>query len=119
VEGLRRRGQFELAEKYCAEQLADSKLLDNRRVTLTIELSRTYADHAAQSPLEQQQELWQKARQVVDDFAASNPRHPRLVLVRAQAALTALAQGENTREDAEQSTDAQRELDEARKLLRN
>jgi TolA-binding protein len=119
VEGLRRRGQFELAEKYCAEQLADSKLLDNRRVTLTIELSRTYADHAAQSPLEQQQELWQKARQVVDDFAASNPRHPRLVLVRAQAALTALAQGENTREDAEQSTDAQRELDEARKLLRS
>jgi hypothetical protein len=118
TEGLRQRGLFELAEKYCQERLADSRLSDERRVTLTIELSRTYADHAARGTVEAGAELWRKARQVADDFVAGNPRHPRLLLIRTQGALAALAQGEAARQDAELSADSNRELEAARKTLR-
>jgi tetratricopeptide (TPR) repeat protein len=101
LQGLRERRQFEAAEKYCADRLADSQLPDERRVELTIEWSRSLADHALESPPAEQSPLWQRARQVVDDFAKSYPRHPKLVLVRSQAVLAALAQGQRTREEAE------------------
>ncbi|MBI3839995.1 MAG: hypothetical protein HY288_18900 [Planctomycetia bacterium] len=117
VQGLRERRQFELAEKYCSERLADSGLPDVRRAELTIELSRTFAEHAASSAPVAQPPLWQKARQAVDEFAARNPNHPRILLVRVQGILAELAQGELEREEAD-LVGAPRALDEARDSLR-
>jgi tetratricopeptide (TPR) repeat protein len=116
LQGLRERRLFEQAEKYCSDRLLESQLSEARRVDLAIELSRTFAEHAAASPLEAQPPLWQKARQVVDEFAAKNPTHPRLLLVRVQGLLAALAQGELEREEADLAG-APRALDEAGKAL--
>ncbi len=118
LEGLRGRGLFELAEKYCLDELAKSDVNDARRADLTIELSRTFAQHAAESQDDVAASLWQKARQVVDDFARQHPRHPKLLLIRAQGALASLAQGEMARETAELSNGQPRGFDAARDLLR-
>ncbi len=117
LQGLRERGQFELAEKYCSDRLLDSQLSEARRAELAIELSRTFGEHAAASAPVAQPPLWQKARQVVDEFAARSPNHPRILLVRVQGTLAALAHGELQREEAELS-DEPRALDEARNSLR-
>jgi hypothetical protein len=118
LDGLRQRGHFELAEKYCADRLADSKLPEARRAILTIELSRTYAAHAAQSPAAAQAALWRKARVVVDQFAATHPDNPRLVLVQMQAVLAGLAQGELALEYAQLADKPSDELPEVRATFR-
>ena len=117
LEGLRQRRLFELAEKHCQDLLADSKLDEHRRAELTIELSRTLAQHALESPPADQAALWRRARAVVDEFAKAHPQSPQLLVVRAQGALAALLQGEEGREAAQ--IDGRREtLNEARQVLR-
>jgi tetratricopeptide (TPR) repeat protein len=118
LEGLRKRRQFESAEKYCSDRLADAQLSDARRFDLTIELSRTWAQHALESPPAGQPTRWQKARRVLDDFAVGHPRHPRLVLIRVQGALVALAQGEAAREAAELAGGGEDQFVAPRDLLR-
>ncbi len=118
LDKLRARGEFAQAEKYCLELLDDPKLTDERRVDLTIELSRTLADHASIAPADEQESLWRKAAQIAEDFAAANPRHPKLALVQMQGALAALAHGEAAREAAELGGNQPRTLQSARDLLR-
>ena len=118
LQGLRDRRQYEQAEKYCAEQLRDARLSDARRLELTLELSRTLAQHAVDSPAAEQGALWKRSRDVLVEFEAANARHPRLVLLRVQSGLTAVAQGESARENAELAGDAGKRTDEARALLR-
>jgi hypothetical protein len=117
LEGLRQRRLFELAEKHCQDLLADTRLDEHRRAEATIELSRTLAQHALESPPADQAALWRRARAVVDEFAKAHPQSPQLLLVRAQGALAALLQGEEGRDVAQ--FDSRREaLDEARQVLR-
>jgi TolA-binding protein len=116
LDGLRSRGLYELAEKHCAEQLADARITDSRRAGLTIELSRTLAEHALAAGADAPR-LWQLAQRVVEDFAAKNPRHPQLLLVRLQAALAMAAHGESAREEAESSSDP-KTTEAARTILR-
>ncbi|MEX2114237.1 MAG: hypothetical protein WD845_13680, partial [Pirellulales bacterium] len=115
---LRQQGLYEQAEKYCADRLAEEGLPADERTALAIELSRTYAAHAAQSPVAARPALWQAARQTADDFAARYPREPRLPLLRMQAALAALAEGESVREEAELGGNPHAELAAARTALR-
>ncbi len=118
LEGLRGRGLFELAESYCIDRLADSQLDPQRRATLVSELSRTYAAHAIQLPADARQPLWEKARQVVDEFVKTHPRDPHLPLVRMQGTLAALAEGELVRQEAEMAERPADERDKARDILR-
>jgi hypothetical protein len=118
LQGLRVRRLFESAEKYCAERLADARLSDARRVDLTIELSRAYAEHARESPPAAQPLLWEKSRQVVNEFVRDHSRHPKLVLIRAQGALAALATGEAAREEADAAGGREPALESARSRLR-
>jgi TolA-binding protein len=117
LDDLRKRGEFAQAEKYCADRLADPQLPEARRVDLTVELSRNLADQALRAPPTARQPLWDRARRAVDEFAARNPRHPKLALVRAQGALAMLAEGEVAREDAEGNA-AEAARYRARRLLR-
>jgi hypothetical protein len=105
LDGLRARGLYELAEKHCADRLADTSTSEARRADLTIELSRTLAEHALVAPPADAPRLWQQAHRVIEDFATRHPRNPRLLLVRLQAALVMAAQGEAAREEAEVAGD--------------
>ena len=116
---LRRTGQYEQAEKYCTRRIVEPNIAASLRVTLAIELSRTYAEHAMQSAADARPALWQAARQSAEDFAARYPREPRLPLLRMQGALAALAEGESIREEAELGGNQPTELAAARSSLRD
>jgi hypothetical protein len=98
VEGLRARRLFRLAEDYCQETLADTKLEPAPRAALTIEYMLTLSQHAAYSPAQERDKYWKTARALADKFP---PEHPRKLVVDLQAALVALAQGELARQEAE------------------
>jgi hypothetical protein len=117
LDGLRARGLFELAEKYCADRLADERIPDARRADLTIELSRTFAGHALDAPPAEATRLWRQAERVVAGFAAEHPRNPKLVLVRLQGALAMAVEGETAREAIEGSSNPE-SLEAARGVLR-
>ncbi len=114
--GLRQRRLYELAERYCVDRLAEADLAAARRATLTIELSRSYAEQAVHADPKARAKLWQQSQQTVEEFVARNPRDPRVLLVRVQGALAALAQGQLAREDAELADTAQPQ--QARSILR-
>ena len=116
--GLRERQLFDLAEAYCTRRLARDDLPDDRRAALTIELVRTHAQHALQSPPDARASLWTKAHSVADDFKARRANHPRWLLVELQDALTWLAQGELVRQEAEVVARGRPTRDEARQYLR-
>lgn len=116
--GLRQRGLFELAETYCTERLQRKDLPDSKRADLVIERSRCLAEWAVSSPPGQREPLWQRAFQVVEDFAGEHPDSPRLPLVRLQQALGHLARGELARQEAQLTADSGALLGEARTHLR-
>jgi hypothetical protein len=122
LEGLRQRRLFELAEKYCTERLAGAQLPPVVQGDLAVELIRTYALHAANSPPDQREELWKRARTAAAEFQRQNPQHSRGILIRMQDALTLLAQGELARQEleagaADPAESARKALREAAKLL--
>lgn len=101
LDGLRQRRLFELAEKYCQQKLNDEKLPPVKQGDLTIELIRTLAQHAAFARPEERDDLWKQARVTAAEFVRTQAKHPRLILVRVQDALTPLAQGELARQELE------------------
>ncbi len=117
LDGLRQRRLYELAEKYCADRLDDEALGDARQAGLTIELSRTLAEHALNASAADAPALWQRARQVPDRFADRHARSPQLLLVRLQGQLALAAQGEAARQVASDQDDVQATGD-ARAVLR-
>lgn len=96
-EGMRSRRLYRLAEDFGKSQLADPNLADDQRVRLTIELARTYADHATQSNPSDEAAYWQKARGVLRDLAERDLSLPLRLLAELQWAVTDLAQGEANR----------------------
>ena len=116
--GLRARGLYRLAEKYCTGELGKPDLSAPRRADLVAELSLVLAEQAVSSPPAARAPLWQRAWQVTEDFAREHPDHPRLIQVRLQGALGLLAHGELARQEAELSTDRQRLIEQARAQLR-
>mgnify|MGYP002622406178 CR=1 FL=1 len=117
LEQLRARGKYAVAEQLCRQRLADRELSEAERATLTIEYSRTLAEHARLLPLEQAADLWRQAVQIPAGFVAEHPGYPRLVLVRLQAALAQAAHGESQRVAVEGLNDPAA-LDEPRATLR-
>ena len=92
-EQLRRRGLYSLAEGYAINQLAETNTPLARRTELTIELSRTLAEHAEFASQEQQAELWKRARAVVDEERQRDASNPRDALLAVQSALVPAAEG--------------------------
>lgn len=98
---LRRRGLYSLAEGYALSRLKGDRLPLKRRTDLTIELSRTLADHATRAAENERADLWQRATTVVEDLLRAEPNNPRGELLRVQAAMVAAAQAEMQRRQAE------------------
>jgi hypothetical protein len=101
LDGLRERQLFELAEKYCKDELAKLLPVEAARVELAIELIRTYCGHAVHADPAHRQELWQQARAAAAEQLRQAPDHPRAVLLRFADALTPLAAGELARQELE------------------
>ncbi len=116
--GLRARALYELAGRYCEEQLARDDLTASRRAELTIEWSRTLAEHAAGSEPDARDPLWQRALEAAERFAEEQPDNPRLPLVRLQGALALLARGELARQEGQLTAAGEPRFEEARVHLR-
>jgi hypothetical protein len=99
--GLRRLQLFDLAEKYCQRELALQSNSPEREAKLTIELIRSFALEAVSRPPEERAPIWQQARNAAAEFQRQHADHPQLLLIRVQDALTLLAQGELSQQEAE------------------
>jgi tetratricopeptide (TPR) repeat protein len=92
--GLRTRRLFSVAEGYCLSRLADETQTLVSRTELTLELSRTLAEHAKFVTGKEQDDLWQRSTAVLKDLIAKDPTNPQRVLLEMQAALTKAGEGE-------------------------
>lgn len=93
-EQLRSRELYGLIERFCLEELNRSDLPPYQRIQLSSELSKTYGQHALVVAREQQVEMWQRARQVLDDAKSSVGQHERTLLLDLQAGFIPCAQGQ-------------------------
>jgi tetratricopeptide (TPR) repeat protein len=93
-EQLRRRRLFSLAEFDCLQRLSQKRVSPVQRVVYTLELSRTFAEHAKYTAGNEQTDLWNRAAQVIDEFFKKDPQNPRRVLLEVQRALIPAAEGE-------------------------
>jgi len=98
---LRRRGLFKLAEGYCLARLGREGLSPVERADLTLELSRTLAEHASYVGPQEQSELWNKAQTTLADFLKQDADNPRALLLEVQAAVLPATIGQARRWEAE------------------
>jgi tetratricopeptide (TPR) repeat protein len=83
-----------VAEGFCLQQFGRDDLSAARRVELTLELSRTFVEHAKNVQGEERADLWKRAVQVIDDatpIAQGEEDRARLAF---QRALVPAEQGE-------------------------
>lgn len=100
-EQLRQRRLFSLAEGYCLSRLEEGELTRGRRTLLTIELSRTFSEHARYTSGREQSELWRRSAEVIGRLVADDPDNPRRPLLEVQRALVSAGKGEHLRWQAE------------------
>jgi tetratricopeptide (TPR) repeat protein len=94
LKGLRDRRLFSVAETYCFRRLDDPELSAAERIDYTVELSRALVQHAAWRTGQEQEELWARARSVVDDELRRDPEHPRSDALRLQLTLVPAAKAQ-------------------------
>lgn len=119
LNGLRQRRLYRLAAIYCRDEMARPGVTAARRGELALELSRTLAAQAVETPPAESGPLWQQALDVCDQHTATFPAgDPRGLLCRVQHALVLLGRGELLRRQSELVTDNGVLLDESRAQLR-
>ena len=96
-QGLRERRLFSVAEGYCLRRLNEPGLSKSTQAELTIELSRTLAEHATYRAGRERTELWQQARDVVDNLLAADPNNPRADQLELQGAIVSAMRGASLR----------------------
>lgn len=96
-QGLRERRLFSVAEGYALRRLAEPGLPAITRTELTIELSRTLAEHATYRTGQEQEELWRQARGVIEDLLRASPDNPRADQLELQAAIILALRGASLR----------------------
>lgn len=94
LRGLRERRLFSVAESYCLRELDDPELPAADRVELTVELSRTLADHAAWRTGQEQEELWSRAAAIVEEQLQRDANSPRREMLLLQSAVVPAEQAE-------------------------
>ena len=83
-DGLRERRLFTLAEDYCRQRLSEELLPDDLRAQFTLELARTYTEHARFTAGEEQAALWSQADAVLEQYIAEHPRDPARIEIGSQ-----------------------------------
>lgn len=90
-QGLRDRRLFSLAEEHCVSELEAARLTPTRRVELSLELSRTYVEHAQYISGAEQVELWDQAAAVIDNVLATKQILPNRELLAIQRGLVSVS----------------------------
>ncbi|MCA9067455.1 MAG: hypothetical protein KDA84_00930, partial [Planctomycetaceae bacterium] len=93
-EQLRKRRLFSVAEQFGTVRLADPLVTAEESIQITVELSKTYAEHARHTSGEEQELYWQFAESVLDEALAKHGEHPRSLLLEIQKAFVPAARGE-------------------------
>ncbi len=119
VDGLRSRGLFDLAEKYCRDRLARTDLPEAERGAITIELARTLTARAVESPPAARAPLGREAERVINAQLQIRSRDPRALPLALQRAMVSLALGELGRQEAEVGGLSTAALEPARAALRD
>lgn len=91
-QSLRDRRLFTLAERYAQSLLQDNRIPLATRTECAVELSKTLAAHAEFVTGDEQEDLWQRAIEVLDAVEKDDPANPRRVLLRTQRALVQASQ---------------------------
>ncbi|MFN5322041.1 MAG: hypothetical protein ACK5D7_11265, partial [Planctomycetota bacterium] len=86
--GLRSRMLYDLADRYCDEQLARKELAAVDQANLWVEKVQTQMARAIQTPPSERPEAWNRARQLAESCSGANPGHPRPLVVRVQAGVS-------------------------------
>ena len=97
-EGLRQRRLFTVAETVCLRKLNDRSLNIAERSWYSVELSRTFAAHAAfASSLDEERELLDRARRIPEALLEQKPDHPQRPLLQAQSLFVSAGEVETLR----------------------
>jgi tetratricopeptide (TPR) repeat protein len=117
--GLRERQLFELADRYCKQQLAEAYLVRGRRAELTIELARTALEAALYARPPQRDERFTEAAAVLDGAKFERADDPWRLPVAVQRGVVELVQGELLREETQLLNAPEAGLTAARDRLRS
>jgi tetratricopeptide (TPR) repeat protein len=93
LDQLRQRRLFSLAEGEALSRLNGDRLSIADRTFFSIELSKTLTQHAGYVSDHEQEELWQRARTVLEELLKQDGANTRSVLVEAQLATISLSEG--------------------------
>lgn len=96
-EQLRRRRLFDLAEGYALQRLGRQHLSVTDRTDLVLELSRTLSEHAQFTAEDEQQDLWNRAEEVLADAIRQMPENPRRLVLETQSTLIVAGQADYLR----------------------
>ncbi len=93
-EQLRKRRLFSVAEQLGMDRLSAKGLKPADEILLTIELSKTYAEHARFTSGQEHDEYWELAESVIDEAIAKHRQHPRGLLLEVQKSFIPAKRGE-------------------------
>ncbi len=91
---LRQRRLFSVAEQFGLDRLSDRLLSPAEQIQVSVELSKTYAEHARFTSGDEHAEYWQLAEGVIDDALVKFAKHPRRLLLDVQRAFLPALRGE-------------------------
>ncbi|QDU80949.1 Outer membrane protein assembly factor BamD [Polystyrenella longa] len=100
---LRRQQLFPLAETYCQQRLQDENLADDLRIQLTVELARTFTQHASTVSLEDKSSLYERADQILTDYSSKELNELQKLYLHVNQLLMRLTEGEASYWQAELS----------------
>ena len=116
--GLTELKLYRLAEDFCRRELASTRIAEDRRARLTIELARALAGRALDSPRDVRQKLWQQAFELLANYGKSNPASGFLPLVEYRRVVMQLEQAQIVRQEAALAGGDGKSLEAARSGLR-
>lgn len=85
-EQLRHRNLHSLATAEAISRLENPSIVLSEKSDLTIQLSKTMVEQARDLPDDQRDEMWGRARSVVERLLEADPSNPRALMLRAQLA---------------------------------
>lgn len=101
IAGLRERRLFDLAIGHSDRLLLRSDLDQTQTVSLIIEKMKTQASRASVADASVRRDRWAEAQQTADEFLQRYSDNPRALLVKVQAALGHLIEGELLQQELE------------------
>ena len=117
VAGLRSRQLFSIAESYCIDSLRRPDITVTDQAALTVELMQSRASKALVANPSQRAVAWESVWQTQRDFETNFPRHPKILLVRIQTALSRLAYAASIQQELSAEMTPPPEVDSARETM--